>query len=59
VYIIGRDLVRLLQDVARIPEFEKLWKDILFNPTVVNPQFKGMLYCSLIFHNFAKIFLKS
>lgn len=38
---IGRDLVRLLQYVARIPEFEKLWKDILYNPTVLSPQFTG------------------
>lgn len=42
-YMIGRDLVRLLQNVARIPEFELLWKDILHNPQALNPQFTGVL----------------
>ncbi|XP_062897930.1 integrator complex subunit 3 isoform X1 [Mobula hypostoma] len=41
--MIGRDLVRLLQNVARIPEFEKLWRDILHNPQSLNPQFTGIL----------------
>lgn len=39
--MIGRDLVRLLQNVARIPEFEQLWKDILHNPQVLSSQFTG------------------
>ena len=39
---IGRDLVRLLQDVARIPEFEALWKEILHNPSALEPSFKGL-----------------
>jgi len=39
---IGRDLVRLLQHVARIPEFELLWKDILHNPKVLSPTFTGL-----------------
>ncbi|XP_050547063.1 integrator complex subunit 3-like isoform X3 [Daktulosphaira vitifoliae] len=30
--VIGRDLVRLLQNVSKIPEFEALWKDLLYNP---------------------------
>ncbi|MQM23675.1 hypothetical protein Taro_056742, partial [Colocasia esculenta] len=30
----GRDLVRLLQDVAFIPEFRDVWKDLLFEPRV-------------------------
>ncbi|CAM6116565.1 unnamed protein product [Calypogeia fissa] len=30
---IGRDLVRLLQDVTFIPEFEAIWRDLLNNPT--------------------------
>nr|QSQ68567.1 hypothetical protein PY_008312 [Puya raimondii] len=30
---IGRDLVRLLQDLVYIPEFRDLWKDLLFDPT--------------------------
>lgn len=41
--IIGRDLVRLLQNVARIPEFEALWKDIYNNPTILSPNFQGIL----------------
>ncbi|RWS28789.1 integrator complex subunit 3-like protein [Leptotrombidium deliense] len=40
---IGRDLVRLLQNVARIPEFEQLWKDIYDNPTSLSPSFQGVL----------------
>ncbi|KAJ7402294.1 hypothetical protein WISP_00149 [Willisornis vidua] len=40
-FMIGRDLVRLLQNVARIPEFEQLWRDILHNPQVLSPQFTG------------------
>ncbi|NWI72307.1 INT3 protein, partial [Dryoscopus gambensis] len=42
-FMIGRDLVRLLQNVARIPEFEQLWKDILHNPQVRSSQFTGVL----------------
>ncbi|KAL2653043.1 hypothetical protein R1flu_021171 [Riccia fluitans] len=30
--VIGRDLVRLLQDVALLPEFEPIWRDLLNNP---------------------------
>lgn len=40
---IGRDLVRLLQNVARIPEFEQLWKDILAAPKTLSPTFTGVL----------------
>ncbi|XP_065837157.1 integrator complex subunit 3-like isoform X2 [Oscarella lobularis] len=40
---IGRDLVRLLQTIARIPEFAALWKDILQNPTSLSPHFSGVL----------------
>lgn len=40
--LIGRDLVRLLQNVARIPEFEALWKDIKNNPTILSPGFQGI-----------------
>lgn len=39
--MIGRDLVRLLQNVARIPEMELLWRDLLHNPQVLSPQFTG------------------
>ncbi|XP_014216661.1 integrator complex subunit 3 [Copidosoma floridanum] len=41
--VIGRDLVRLLQNVARIPEFEQLWKDILLYPKSLSPNFSGIL----------------
>jgi len=39
--VIGRDFVRLLQNVARIPDIEKLWKDILHNPRSLCPNFTG------------------
>nr|XP_042699107.1 integrator complex subunit 3 [Chrysemys picta bellii] len=42
-FMIGRDLVRLLQNVARIPEFEQLWKDIIHNPQALSAQFTGVL----------------
>jgi len=42
--IIGRDLVRLLQNVARIPEMELIWRDLLHNPQVLSPQFTGNLH---------------
>lgn len=32
--MIGRDLVRLLQDVALVPEIEVVWRDLLSNPGV-------------------------
>lgn len=41
--IIGRDLVRLLQSVAKISEFEQLWKDINNNPTSLSPEFHGII----------------
>lgn len=41
--IIGRDLLRLLQIVARIPEIEQLWRDILVNPRSLAPTFTGQL----------------
>lgn len=41
--MIGRDLIRLLQNVARIPEFEQFWKDMLHNPKSLSPQFGGVL----------------
>lgn len=39
---LGRDFVRLLQNVARIPEFEALWRDILNNPKQLMPSFQGV-----------------
>lgn len=35
--VIGRDLIRLLQNVSRIPEFETLWKDLMHNPQSLSP----------------------
>ena len=39
--MIGRDLVRLLQHVAKIPEIEAVWKDLLHNPASLLPGFSG------------------
>ncbi|XP_044761200.1 integrator complex subunit 3 homolog [Coccinella septempunctata] len=41
--VIGRDLVRLLQNLARIPEIEQLWRDILLAPKTLSPNFSGIL----------------
>lgn len=43
VLVIGRDLVRLLQNISRIPEIEELWQDILYNPTNLSPTFTGLV----------------
>ncbi|XP_055593273.1 integrator complex subunit 3 homolog [Uranotaenia lowii] len=40
---LGREFVRLLQNVARIPEVEALWKTILYNPKSLCPTFNGVL----------------
>ncbi|XP_059617022.1 integrator complex subunit 3 homolog [Phlebotomus argentipes] len=39
---LGRDFVRLLQNVARIPEFDQLWKDIFLNPKSLCASFTGV-----------------
>ncbi|PAA79905.1 hypothetical protein BOX15_Mlig000413g4 [Macrostomum lignano] len=39
---IGRDLLRLLQDLAKLPEFERLWSEILHSPTSLSPKFTGV-----------------
>lgn len=39
--LIGRDLVRLLMAVARIPEFERFWEDVLNKPQALSPSFSG------------------
>uniref|UniRef100_A0A1B0CHZ5 SOSS complex subunit A homolog n=1 Tax=Lutzomyia longipalpis TaxID=7200 RepID=A0A1B0CHZ5_LUTLO len=39
---LGRDFIRLLQNVARIPEFDQLWKDIFLNPKSLCPTFTGV-----------------
>lgn len=45
--LIGRDLVRLLQCVGRLPEFEALFRDLIQNPAILSPHFAqlgGLLY---------------
>ncbi|XP_066151238.1 integrator complex subunit 3 homolog [Euwallacea fornicatus] len=55
--VIGRDLVRLLQNVARIPEFELLWKEILLTPKNLSPSFTGVL--QLLQNRTSRRFLQS
>ncbi|XXG47099.1 hypothetical protein AAC387_Pa02g1797 [Persea americana] len=46
---IGRDLLRLLQDLSHIPEFREVWKDLLSNPAVFRvPWFSDI---SQIYHS--------
>ena len=40
---IGRDFIRLLQGVSKIPEFTEIWRDILYNPQNLSPTFSGIL----------------
>lgn len=40
---IGRDFLRLLHIVIKIPEFEKLWHDIYNNPKSLHPSFQNPL----------------
>lgn len=39
---IGRDFVRLLQGVSRIPEITELWRDLINNPQAISPQCTGL-----------------
>ncbi|KAJ1677064.1 hypothetical protein EV182_006953, partial [Spiromyces aspiralis] len=39
---IGRDLVRILQDIATIPEIAEVWQDILVRPSTLCPEFAGI-----------------
>ncbi|KFB35352.1 hypothetical protein ZHAS_00001840 [Anopheles sinensis] len=39
---LGREFVRLLQNIGRIPEFDQLWKDMLYNPKSLCPTFAGV-----------------
>ena len=43
VLVIGRDLLRLLQNISRIPEIDELWNDILHNPTALSVNFTGVV----------------
>jgi integrator complex subunit 3 len=38
----GRDFVRLLSGVSRIPEIQALWSDLFFNPKTLAPHFTGV-----------------
>jgi len=42
VLTLGRDFVRLLQLVARIPEIEEIWQEILHSPSTLAPNFTGL-----------------
>jgi integrator complex subunit 3 len=42
VIVIGRDFMRVLQHVAKIPEIEQLWNDILNNPKCLSPTYTGI-----------------
>lgn len=39
---IGRDLVRLLQQVAVAPEFEPIWRDLVYHPSKLAHGFSGI-----------------
>ena len=39
---IGRDLLRLLQGAARIPEFTDFWHDLMLHLQKIGPQCVGM-----------------
>jgi len=40
--LIGRDLIRLLSAVAKIPEIERLWSDLIHKPQTLAPTFTGI-----------------
>ena len=45
---IGRDLIRLLQDLVYVLEFKEVWKDLLLNPAkfqVSGSSDVSQLYC--------------
>ncbi|KAK7268472.1 hypothetical protein RIF29_21171 [Crotalaria pallida] len=45
---IGRDFIRLLQDLVHVPEFGDIWKDLVLNPSKFNsPEFTDVsqIYC--------------
>lgn len=52
--VIGRDLIRLLQNVSRIPEFEALWKDLLHNPQSLSPSLTNGIYSYLTINIYSK-----
>ncbi|KAJ2663123.1 hypothetical protein IW148_002650 [Coemansia sp. RSA 1199] len=40
--MVGRDLVRMLQDVAQIPVFHDFWHDMIYRPRSISPLFAGI-----------------
>ena len=40
--VLGRDLVRVLQSVARVPEVEELWRELIHRPQSLHPDFTGV-----------------
>ncbi|KAI8321098.1 hypothetical protein GQ54DRAFT_298232 [Martensiomyces pterosporus] len=40
--MIGRDLVRVLQDAAKVPAFRELWRDMVHSPHLVGAHFTGI-----------------
>ncbi|KAJ2548265.1 hypothetical protein IWW35_004265 [Coemansia sp. RSA 1878] len=40
--MVGRDLVRMLQDVAQIPIFHDFWHDMIYRPRSISPLFAGI-----------------
>ena len=42
VMTIGRDFVRILQNVARLPEIGELWRDLIHQPRTLSPTFSGL-----------------
>ncbi|KAK4764908.1 hypothetical protein SAY86_025998 [Trapa natans] len=46
---IGRDIIRLLQDLVHVPEFQAVWKDLVLNPSELRISgFSGIsqIYCT-------------
>lgn len=41
VYQIGKDFLRSLHNLIKIPEFEKLYQDIYNNPKALHPKYEG------------------
>ena len=45
---IGRDLLRLLQNVTCIPEFTQLWNEVINQPTALDSTFTGE--CTYVYY---------
>ena len=42
VLTLGRDFVRLLQTISRIPEIEQIWQEMLYSPQLLSSRFTGI-----------------